>query len=124
MNKWTEHEEGLAVEYQGPFAPERLNETTEGDVFTRRFFSADVQIDIAAAPVKCECEPCRDREDSDPEMHWDVEVITEQREAGDDTGNTSEYEYDYENVMRITYAEAVEAARAYVVGIDPERDFG
>lgn len=115
-------------EGQGPFAPEILPDTADNVVFYREFTNGEKVITVTAAPT------IPDRYlpgmfDNGPHYGdmpadaFDVSVCTEVRDYGDESGDTSEYEWDWANHVGLTFEQAVFEARGYVSRIDPERDF-
>lgn len=118
-----EDELGLFVEQQGAFPPEQLPNVEQGTVFSRRFIGENWQYDISASPVL-----------SDEDMKWQltedfepvafgVLAIIETREAGDEGGDTSDYEYITVHGPGLTLEQALNTARAFVEDQNPE-DYG
>lgn len=117
----TYREEGeLFAEHQGPFAPELLPDVVEPTVFSRRFTDGEKVIDISASPV------IPDRyalgQDEMPSDAYDVGVCVETRNAEDEGGDTSDYEWDVVNHNGLTIEQAIEEARDYITRLDPARD--
>lgn len=114
MSTYTEDSMGLLSERQGPFAPETLNpDAPADDVFSRLFVSAEKWIDVYAAPTRVE------RWDGETTDEYEVTTVTEIRDAGDGSGDTSEYEWDYIGVFSMSYDDAVALAKIYIESLSP-----
>ena len=115
-----EDEQGLFVEQQGAFPPEQLPNVAEGTVFSRRFIGENWQYDISASPVLTAEDMKRQlTEDFEPE-EFGVLAIVETREAGDDDGDTSYYEFITISSGGLALDAAMSAARAFVEDQNPE----
>lgn len=117
---WTEDEHGLIAEAQGSYAPEMLNPEGGDDVFSRRWTSETRMIDVYAAPTI----PASYTDILEPYVgDYAVTVITEVRQAGDEGGDTSEYEYEEVTDALLPYDTAVAHARQYIESLDPDYAF-
>lgn len=117
----------LFAEHQGPFAPEVLPDTAEPVVFSREFTNGEKIITVSAAPtIPDRYLPAMYGNGPDyadmPSDAYDVTVCTEIRDAGDDGGDTSDYEWTFANHVGLTIEQAIEEAEAYVSTLNPERD--